>query len=439
MLPRLLLVFPLALLSLLLTAADSPDDFERAGPGDVRGGTPGGGKRAGVWPVERLQSEVPAFRVVDDSTPIHSLVYKGETIEGRSTEVFAFFASPKTRGVLPEGERSPGIVLIHGGGGTAFSDWVWQWAKRGYAAIAMDLAGYRPPAPVFGEDGEKVVDFHHPRSERTRLAQGGLSQSRAEKFESIGGGADDDWPWHAVANGMRAHTLLRSFPGVDPERTAVTGISWGGYTTCLVASLDDRFDAAVPVYGCGFLHEGESVQKAAIDALGDRRTAWVEAYDPSRHLGKCSVPMLWVNGTHDKHYVLDSYAKSYALVKGPRTLRIEPRMAHSHPAGWAPEEIGRFVDSILNEGTPLPDVGAMTVSDDGTVSVPVSSETELARAALHFTMETGLRVNREWRRIDAEILPGEVRANGLPGDANTWLMTMTDERGALVSSEVGFR
>ena len=32
-------------------------------------------------------------------------------------------------------------LLVHGGEGTAFREWAELWAKRGYAAIAMDLAG----------------------------------------------------------------------------------------------------------------------------------------------------------------------------------------------------------------------------------------------------------------------------------------------------------
>jgi PhoPQ-activated pathogenicity-related protein len=238
---------------------------------------------------------------------------------------------------------------------------------------------------------------------------------------------------------MKAHTLLRSFPEVDADRTAVTGISWGGYSTCLVASLDNRFKAAVPVYGCGFLHEGESVQKPSIDALGDRRQAWVDAYDPGSHLDKCTVPTFWVNGTHDKHYVLDSYAKSYSQVKGPKTFRIEPRMGHSHGAGWAPQEIGLYVDSILKDGVPLPSVGEMTVANDGTVSVPVSSQTKLVKAELHYTAEKGPRTDREWKAIPAAFEGGKAVAKGLPEDANTWLMVVTDERDALVTSGVGFR
>ena len=398
------------------------------------------GQEAGVWPLDRLKSDAPKFRTVDESGPIHSIIYEGEKIGGEATEVFAFFASPKTMGTLGKDEKVPGIVLIHGGGGTAFSDWVWLWAKRGYAAIAMDLSGRRPPAPRFDESGEKIPDFSHPRKNRTRLEKGGLDHSRKEKFESIGGKIDDDWPYHAVANVMRAHTLLRSFSEVDSEKTAVTGISWGGYTTCLAASLDGRFKVAVPVYGCGFLHEGESVQKPSIDRLEEgRRKQWIKAYDPSSHLGKCTVPTLWVNGTNDIHYVLDSYAKSYQLVKGSKTFRVEPGMRHGHAAGWAPEEIGIFIDSILKDGKPLAKLGELKNLPDGTVSLSIESRVSVKEARLFYTVDEGLRSKREWKSIPAKLNEGGAVAKGLPPEANTWLMTVTDQRGAMVTSAVGFR
>lgn len=394
---------------------------------------------AGTWPVERLKSEIPDFRVDDETAPIQSLIYEGEEINGEGTEVFGFYASPKTFGRKSTDETFPGIVLIHGGGGTAFADWVWLWANQGYAAIAMDLGGRRPPAPQYDDDGNLKPHTSHGRETRSRLAKGGVPDDHNHKFGSIGGAIEDDWPYHAVANVMRAHTLLRSFPEVDADRTAVTGISWGGYTTCLVASHDDRFKAAVPVYGCGFLHEGESVQKPAIDNLGDRRAAWVAAYDPGSHLAKCSIPTLWVNGTHDVHYVLDSYAKSYVKVTGPRTIRIQPKMPHGHTSGWQPKEIQIYIDSILRNGTPLAQVGTMTVDNDGTVSVPFKSATEILNAKLHYTTETGLRSKRSWESLDCKIGDNRVTATGLPAEANTWVVTLTDSRDAMVSSEVGLR
>ena len=42
--------------------------------------------------------------------------------------------------------------------------------------------------------------------------------------------------------------LLRAQPDVDAARIGLTGISWGGYLTCITAGVDDRFRFAVPVY-----------------------------------------------------------------------------------------------------------------------------------------------------------------------------------------------
>ena len=199
-------------------------------------------------------SRPPVFEWLDETSPVRSLLYAGEPFEGHATRVFAYYATPASIGGGSDAGQAaaattkgpwPGIVLVHGGGGTAFAEWVTLWAKRGYAAIAMDLAGCRPdPA---GTKKNAVV----------RMPDGGPGQDHKDKFDTIATPeTSDDWPYHAVANVIRAHSLLRRLPGVDPTRTAITGISWGGYTTCLVASLDSRFRAAVPVYGCGHLSAG---------------------------------------------------------------------------------------------------------------------------------------------------------------------------------------
>ena len=74
-------------------------------------------------------------------------------------------------------------------------------------------------------------------------------------FDQMAWPREDQWTCHAVADVILAHSLIRSLPEVDPERTGVTGISWGGYLTCIVAGVDRRFKLAVPVYGCGFYRD----------------------------------------------------------------------------------------------------------------------------------------------------------------------------------------
>ncbi len=391
----------------------------------------------GPWDLDALKNNVPAMKWVRRDQPVQSLTYAGEKLQGRDTEVFAFYASPITLGQAKAGAKFPGVVLIHGGGGTAFAEWVHLWAKRGYAAIAMDLNGSRPPDAEFDSKTGMAVGNGH-RGTRTRLPNGGPAHGPSEKFDSIGGDTSDDWPFHAVASVMRAHTLLRSFAEVDADRTAVTGISWGGYTTCLVASLDDRFKAAVPVYGCGFLHEGESVQKPSIDKLGARAAAWVKAYDPGSLLPRCRVPIFFVNGTNDVHYVLDSYMKSFAVVPGEKQIRIQVNMPHGHPPGWTPQEIGLFIDSKCGAGKALPVPGTPEIKGDN-IEVTCTATTALKKAELNFTTDTGPRSKRKWTTIPATITGNTITAPKPPAEANTWFLTITDERDAMVSTTVQFQ
>jgi len=423
-------------------------------------------EKVGPWDLDALKNNEPAKKWVRQDQPIHSLTYAGEKYQGHDTEVFAFYASPTTIGEGKPGAKFPGVVLIHGGGGTAFADWVHLWAKRGYAAIAMDLNGSRPPDPEFDPKTGMAIGNGH-RGERKRLPNGGPAHGHPEKFDCVlTPDTSDDWPFHAAASVMRAHTLLRSFMEVDAEHTAVTGISWGGYTTCLVASLDDRFKAAVPVYGCGFLHEGESVQKPSIDKLDpEHRALWVKEYDPGSLLPRCRVPILFVNGTNDVHYVLDSYMKSYNVVPGEKHMRIQVKMPHGHPPGWAPQEIGIFIDDkcgrlVPVEGAkdrlrvqrPLAVIGSPALRGAEIEANCTIWDGHIKTSELHYTTDTGLRSKRTWKTVAAKITWTGINASGgsfnesckitapqPPAEANTWFISVTDDRGAMVSTSVQFK
>ena len=140
-----------------------------------------------IWNLEDL-SAPPTFRWDNEKSSIRSLLYEGITIDGKTTEVFAFYADPSTVGLDAKSEKPyPAVVLIHGGGGTAFAEWVNLWTRRGYAAIAMDLSGHRPPIPAFDpKTGALRPGSHaHKKESRTKLERGGLDHTHGEKFASI--------------------------------------------------------------------------------------------------------------------------------------------------------------------------------------------------------------------------------------------------------------
>jgi dienelactone hydrolase len=359
----------------------------------------------GPWDLTALRRAPKVTEVKQDGT-ITALYYVGEPYRGQPTRVFAYLARPaKGEGKLPA------MVLVHGGGGTAFKQWAELWAKRGYVALAMDLAGHGPG--------------------RQRLPDGGPDQDDKARFEADA--AKDHWSYHAVANAVRGVSLLASLPEVDPGRIGITGISWGGYLTCIVAGLDDRLKVAVPVYGCGFLHENSAWLPILEKMPQERRKRWVEHFDPSRYVRRAKMSVLFVNWTNDFAYPLDSYQKTYRLVKD-RQLCVKVNMPHGHPAGWAPVEIGLFADQHLRGGTPLPKVEPVK-RDGKKVKVRFRSAVSVTGAALHFTADTGPWSKRKWQTQPARVDGDRVVADLPAARPLVYFVTVTDRRQATVSTE----
>jgi hypothetical protein len=252
------------------------------------------------------------------------------------------------------------------------------------------------------------------------------------------------WTYHAVAAAVRGHSLLAAQKEVDPNRIGITGISWGGYLTCIVTGIDDRLKVSVPVYGCGFLHEN-SCWLSRFEKMSDAtRRLWIENFDPSKYLPGVRCPMLFLNGTNDFAYPLDSYQKSYRLVGrvdfgelsrvvNLSRLCITVKMPHGHSQGWAPREIGLFVDSVLKGGEPLPTIGEMKMAG-GNVTAQFQSKVSVVKGQLHYTSDSGAWQKREWRSADAKLADGVVSAE-LPKERPlVCFLNITDERGATVSA-----
>jgi gluconolactonase len=98
-------------------------------------------QRTGPWNLAALK-QAPKVTVAGESRPVTSLYYENEPYLGKPTRVFAYLAKPEK-----VESKLPAMVLVHGGGGTAFQEWAELWAKRGYVALAMDLAGQGPELP----------------------------------------------------------------------------------------------------------------------------------------------------------------------------------------------------------------------------------------------------------------------------------------------------
>ena len=367
-------------------------------------------KGRGPWELASLYQE-PAATWGRRAGAVQEVYYQGEPTPQGPTRIFGYLARPEVR----FGERFPAVILVHGGGGKAFSGWAEHWAKRGYVALAMDLSSNGP-------DGQRLPD-------------GGPDQSDAVKFQEFTRKTvRDQWSYHAVAAVIRGHSLVRSLPEVDEDRTAITGISWGGYLTCLVAGLDDRFRAAVPVYGCGHLGDNSIWRDGALARLTPAsRALWLKQFDPAEYIGRATIPMLFLNGTTDFAYPLDSYQKTYRRVTAAmRHVSVIIDLPHGHI--WTFPEVDAFIDAELRGEPSLPKVGP-TLLEGRRVKADVRSPLSLKSAELCYTLDRGPWEKRRWQTATAEIGNGEITASLPAAMPSVCFLAVRDERGLRASSE----
>ena len=372
--------------------------------------------RGDIWNMEMLRRP-PAVRDADgfDEDHIRAVFYDGLPFHGKPTRVFAWIGVPERT----DNRKVPGIVLVHGGGGTAFAEWIRLWTARGYAAIAMDTCGCVPK----GSYGKWQ-----------RHEAGGPPGWGG--FDRIDEPTGDQWTYHAVADIVLAHSLLASMPEVDRDRIGITGISWGGYLTCIAAGVDERFKFAVPVYGCGFLGDN-STWLGTFQKMGSEKSRkWLKLWDPSTYLASAKMPMLWVTGTNDFAYPMDSLQKSYRLSAAQSRLAIRIRMPHGHGgAGENPKEIHAFANSIVKNTAPLPTFGDQGIKANRALADFVSQR-PIRKAELNYTCDDGPWQKRLWKTLDACIDSENSRLKAtLPEGTKVYYFNLIDEAGLVISSE----
>ena len=380
------------------------------------------------WPMERLVQPPRTFETPAEmkTNGVETVFLEGEPYHGQPTRIFAYYGVPKRT----DGEKVPAMVLVHGGNGSAFYRWVKLWNDRGYAAISIDTCG-SVSGNVYGDEsrGHRRHEWAGPEG------WGGYLQTD----EAI----TDQWTYHAVAAVIRANSFLRAQPGVDPGRIGLTGVSWGGYLTCIAASVDHRFAFAAPVYGTGFVTDPDAAWMENPKTLTSRldpavREKWTALWDPRHYLSGIAKPVLWLDGTNDGNFSIPSLVRSQALVTAPQTAMLRINWPHSHGAvSEAPPELFAFADSLLKGAPRLPRITAC-MTDAGVVTLAYEADAALrpVRATLNWTLDSGVWAKRTWKSAAARMTDRTVTAT-VPAGASAWYVNLECADGKVVSSRVG--
>jgi len=298
-----------------------------------------------------------------DSPLIRTIFFDSEMYKGKPTKVFAYLGIPDHK----DGEKLPAVVLVPGGNNAAYECWVRQWVEKGYVAITMDLSGRYPSNAAKFEGDIKECKSHE------------FAGPFHDGYDVISP-KEDAWMYHAVCGVIYAHNIVRSLSCVDIEKVGIIGNSWGGVITCTAIGVDNRFNFAVPVYGCGYLFE-ERTSKYKLMTMDKKE------WDPSEFLKETTVPTFWINGDRDGNFDISVFTKSARVVRGESMMAIKPNYRHSHQRMWddAPE-LYSYVDWKVKGGAPLITFEEIEVSEGKAkvkVNIPLGRELKEIKLVSH--------------------------------------------------------
>jgi dipeptidyl aminopeptidase/acylaminoacyl peptidase len=154
--------------------------------------------------------------------------------------------------------------------------------------------------------------------------------------------AEGAWGEHDVGDLLAAVDALISEGTADPERVAVTGYSYGGYLTCLITALHDRFRAAVA--GGVMTDQPSSMWSGDLglfETVEFDSDPWTDpdrwrAMSPITHVRRVRAPTLILHGDSDERCPFDQAdAWFLALRHHGVPVRLVRYPDASHSFQWA--------------------------------------------------------------------------------------------------------
>lgn len=288
---------------------------------------------AGLTSVTPEVTYMPAYDPQGFSN-IKAITYDSVKIGEKKTKSFAYIGYPAG---AETGDKLPAIVLIHGGGGHAFAEWVKYWNDNGYVAIAMDNTGFFPNNGNWVWGLEANPDFNET---------GYASVPQCDHFVSSGQPLDKQWMYHAVAQAILARNILAADGTVDANKIGVTGISWGGTITAQTIGFT-KFAFAVPQYCSGYLNESMTYSANYCKIEG-----YNHLWKAEDRFDNVDFPVLWLQWSKDQSASIVSTTLCYLDTQDVSRMTLRMNWGHGHDWTTAIETV-RFADWAVKGGEGL--------------------------------------------------------------------------------------
>ena len=318
--------------------------------------------------VEPIEAEV-IKEWKEDGVVLRAVRYCIGTFKGQKAWMGALYGFPEG------GQHLPGLVQIHGGGGSANKGPCIDNAKRGYATISLSWRA--DPRYLKTYDLPEAAQTDWGLVEGKQVAESrGIDANNDKRYDPVPSARNGGYFLRTLA-ARRALTFLAEQPEVDGDKLGVYGHSMGGVITLQTAAIDPRVVAAAP--SCAPPIDLEDTLKA-------------RTYSASAYASKFHCPILWMSPANDFHGRVEDM--EWMMSQSPRNdFRIARSEHYNHKHNnscLAANEL--WFDAHLKQGYDFPDrpeirVVLETADKRPQVQVLADSGQLIDRVEVYFTRD----------------------------------------------------
>lgn len=346
-------------------------------------------------------------------TRIKAIYYRTQ-YKNEETYAFAYLGVPDG---ATASKKAPAVLLLHGGGGSAYWEWVQKWNEKGYVALAVDLEGHVPT---------KTGTLNSPYNELYTRSEYPAPSNR--NYDDSALPIEETWMYYAVQTAVLGNSLLRSLDYVDKTAVGVCGVSWGSVITSIVTGYDDRFAFSIPIYGT----VGLAGKGGVIAGYYEKNPAAL-AWDDTEGLKRSQTPMLFLCSNADQFFPAKSVNDTALSCKNARLIIVKDFLHSQYHATAMPEPYA-FADEIVTgkkttiEFVEQPSANASSVE----ISVPQGNAAE--KAYLVYT-EDELTASPSWGKKNCTV-NGTTVTYRIPDGAKHFYIQIEDALGRYASSMI---
>lgn len=338
--------------------------------------------------------------------------------------VYGIIVSPVLEGVYPA------ILVLHGGRGNAEGELnrLKEFAEAGYVAMAIDLPGLSNVGNTPYSTGPwKQL----PLNEKPR-------------FNVVGGAKNSTLTDCAVA-AIGAFNFISTQPNVNKERVGITGLSWGGYTTTLLAGLlKERVKAVYAIYGSGFFDKG-SIWESTLDSLPENeKEIWLTYLDPGRRASSITASYFIEAASNDIYFLPTSIVSTLNKISGNKNQIWGANLNHSRVKNGEYMQISYFDYYLKGIGMPFHRVRVKSIPKNVQektkfeISIEGRELKDIISVTLYYSEANVDWPIRVWNALDAKVdAKGNFVAfipSDFVGDHINYYASAIDSQGVEVSS-----